>query len=199
MLFLRLDRAMSKIQSLLKDLNSKFDLPWTPQYRQDGCRITDLGSTGHWAVAATLTCALCIFLMENYLDRRQQKAFHQTKFPTEVEVTVGKIDAECKENTRNDPDLLLPRLRTNFMQSQRYGMDKIKFDMISSFYKTLATFAIILLGVLPFAWDTAEAIGEKGFFSYKIQSEIGISLIFLFLVASLGMITFLPFQMVRIS
>ena len=207
----------------MEQLNSKTELPWKPWYTQEGnVPSTDPDSIGYWALAATITFTVLVYVFENYLNQRQQKAYQQTEFPKQLEITVGKIDAELKasqkdkpatakeetkeeskakedsEEDKDKPDRnapLLPQLRSKFVKSQSYGTDKIIFGMISELYGTFETIAFLLLGFLPYMWDTAKEFGAK----YGIEGEIGISLIFLLIVTLMGMVTSLPFELVRVS
>lgn len=169
------------------------------------------GTIGYWALAATVLFTVVVYVFENYLNQRQQRSYQLTEFPKQLEITVGKIDAEVKskpiseekedtekeeksEEDKDKPDRnapLLPQLRSKFVKSQAYGMDKIVFGMFSEFYGTAESIVFLLLGYLPYSWDTAKDLGAK----WGVEGEIGVSLIFLLLVTLLGTITALPFEL----
>jgi len=203
------------MNTLIDELNSKTELPWTPLYKQNGNIMqSEPGTIGYWALAATICFTVVVYVFENYLNQRQQRSYQQKEFPKQLEVTVGKIDSELKQsnNTKtsagagskdegkesNDdkPDRnapLLPQLQSKFVKSQSYGMDKIVFGMFSELYGTAETIVYLLLGFLPYVWDTAKSFGDNQY--YKIESEIGVSLIFLLIVTLVGMVTALPFEL----
>jgi len=199
---------MMDINNLLNELNAKSEFPWTPLYTQDGTEtIDDPGSMGYWALASTIFFTMFVYIFENYLNQRQLQTYNQTEFPKQLEITVQKIDSESKtmqdtskstneEKDSEKPDRnapLLPQLRSKFTKSQSYGKDKMLFGMFSELYGTAETILFLLLGFLPYMWDTAKQIGDNQYF--RVEGEIGISLIFLLLVTVIGMVTSLPFEL----
>jgi len=164
-----------------------------------------------------------VFLFENYLDLRQKRAYHATEFPKELEEIVQKMDTEMdreqkskeseddKKDTTNEESKkeeetdgtqpktdrnkpILPQLRSTFQKAQAYGKDKIQFSIIHSFYEVTESVAFLLLGFLPYLWDCAEVIGKNHIPYMKVESEIGVSLVFMGLVTVVGTITSLPFE-----
>ena len=95
--------------------------------------------------------------------------------------------------------LFLPQLESKFSKSQAYGYDKITFGIISSIYDTTETLVFMMIGLLPYIWDAATRIGKEGTLFVIVESEIGVSLIFVALVQFIGMATSLPFEVVRLS
>lgn len=197
------------------------ELPWKPLYQQQGGgSIAVEGSESQsttsllwqWSLVATVTFTVAVYAMEGYLDARQRKAYQKTTFPEELETTVSEIDRQkpnqSKDNHNsetnqeaNQPNAtdstkpLLPQLRAKFEKAQTYGLDKINFGMIAGAYDTFESIAFLLLGFLPYAWDTAEQLGKQYFGWNENDNEIKISLIFLLIVTILGTITSLPFEL----
>jgi len=215
-----LDPSTNLVKSLLSgDFVTMSALPWTPFYTQataSGKAVENTESLlAYWAVAATVAFTVLVYVFENYLDARQKKSYHVTTFPKELETTVSVIDAEPpkqkkEEEAKTDeakggdeakkPEIdqhkpLLPQLQAKFTKSQAYGLDKINFSMFSSLYDTAETVSFLLLGFLPFAWDTAVALGETYFGYNEADDEIKITLIFLGGVTVIGMIMALPFEL----
>jgi STE24 endopeptidase len=91
---------------------------------------------------------------------------------------------------------LLPQLRSKFLNAQSYGLDKVNFSLLSSSYSTIEGASFMLLGFMPYAWDTSCNIGKWDMLRYDERTdEIKISLIFLLLTTILGTITGLPFEL----
>jgi len=85
---------------------------------------------------------------------------------------------------------LLPKLRSKFSKSQAYGMDKIKFAIASDMFNIVESVASLLLGFMPYLWDIANHVGTEKILYIKVESEIGISLIFLLLIIILKYVLF---------
>jgi len=198
-------------------------MPLTPLYQENGVDVlnpSEPGTIGYWAVALTVGFTAVVYLFENYLNQRQQLAYKLTEFPKQLELTVGIIDDETKQSssseqqtTKEEPNTdaakqqglkstddkpyrnapLLPQLREKFIKSQSYGTDKIVFGMLSELYSVTEAIVFILIGFLPFMWDAAKYFADNQY--YRVESEIGLSLIFLLLVTVLGTITSLPFEL----
>jgi STE24 endopeptidase len=181
-------------------MNAFFELPWTPSYTQSGTSSTNGDSPlAYWSLAATVAFTVFVYAFEGSLDARQKAAYQKTKFPSELDATVSKIDAERekkteKKDSKEEPKPLLEQLQAKFKSSQIYGLDKINFGMFASTYDTLESVAFLLLGFLPYAWDKSLELG-KVWFGYSGEDEIKISLIFLALVTVVGTITSLPFEL----
>ena len=194
----------------------------------------------HVIVGSTVLFTLFVFALESYLSLRQRSTYRKTKFPRELEVAVGNIDAEEEERRRkgggrekeddNDDDddakkvtneeekkeegkkkkkkkeeeglldrsaPLLPQLRSKFAAAQSYGLDKVDFSLLSSAYSTFEGTSFVLLGFLPYAWDTSCRIGRSEYLKYTDESNDGvmISLIFLGLTTIVGTLTSMPFEL----
>ena len=183
----------------------EFQLPWTPLYTQSGDAATPsdddspLSPLAYWSLAATIGFTVLVYSFEGTLDARQKAAYQKTTFPKELEMTVSKIDAERKKDTKKkeadekDSKPLLEQLQAKFKNSQAYGMDKINFGMISSTYDTLETVVFLMVGLFPFMWDKAAEVGSN-WFGWTAEDEIKISLVFLLLITLLGTVTSLPFE-----
>ena len=187
-------------------------LPWKPLYSQVSADDQKDSQTPleHWALAATVLFTLVVFLFEGLLDERQKRAYKITTFPSELEKTVGTIDAETEKSgssaasadddkKKKDGEIdthkpLLPQLKTKFVNAQAYGMDKVNFSIVSSIYGTFEGVAFLLLGFIPWAWDVSANWAESKFGWTETEHEIKISLVFLFLITIVGTITGLPFE-----
>ena len=189
--------SIDGINGHLSDMNVKMDLPWTTVYSQAGSSETTSSEEAttpleYWALALTVIFIVAVYAFEGYLDTRQKSAYKVTTFPKQLQVTVSKIDTENGDTTP-----LLPQLEDKFQSSQSYGLDKINFGMISSTYDTLEAVAFLLLGFLPYTWDTAVSLGQDYFGYSETENEIKVTLIFLSLVTLVGTVTALPFELVR--
>jgi len=191
---------LNETSTILDLLNAKSKLPWKPYYIQDGNQIDEKpmesSLVAQWSLSCTVAFIIIVFVVENYLNQRQHRAYQVADFPKRVESVVGKLDWEASKkknrDAKSEQNNLLPKLRMKFNESQSYGIDKIKFDMVSALYRTIESIAILLFGFLPYIWDTAKSIGSKGFSQFHIESEMGTALIFLLMVTIIGMITHLP-------
>jgi len=194
-------------------MDDLLQLPWKPLYSQipDADEKDSQTPLEHWALAATVLFTLAVFLFEFMLNERQKRAYKITNFPSELEQTVGSIDAETEKSGSSaasaddkkkkggkgeiDTDTpLLPQLKTRFVDAQAYGMDKVNFSIISSIYGTFEGISFLLLGFIPWAWDVSANWAESKFGWTETGNEIKVSLIFLFLVTIIGTITELPFE-----
>uniref|UniRef100_A0A7S4USK2 Ste24 endopeptidase n=1 Tax=Ditylum brightwellii TaxID=49249 RepID=A0A7S4USK2_9STRA len=208
------------IRSYIMSFAKLTELPWTPYYRQEGSSDEESSLIYTWALAATILFTIAVYSFERYLNDRQRDSYKITKFPSHLEETVGKIDAEQKEADTSSTDAaaaeektkdddatnsnkdkvdrhkpLLPQLQSKFEKSQSYGSDKINFSMVSAAYETFESVAYMLLGFLPFLWDEACSIGSTHFGYDETNDEIKVTLIFLLLVTLVGTVTALPFEL----
>ena len=167
-------------------MDDLLQLPWKPLYSQirDADEKDSQTPLEHWALAATVLFTLAVFLFEFMLDERQKRAYKITTFPSELEKTVGSIDAETEKSgssaasandeTKKDGKTtsskegeidthkpLLPQLKTKFVNAQAYGMDKVNFSIISSIYGTFEGVSFLLLGFIPWAWDVSANWAES--------------------------------------
>jgi len=216
-------RRMDKLSTIYADFSTSTELPWRPYYSQPGSVSPSEVATGsleYWVVAATILFTVVVYVFENYLNQRQALSYEITEFPKELEVTVHQIDQDTaastksadftatpqkdvKEEKTNDEDIkddkpdrnapLLPQLRAKFVKSQHYGMDKISFGMFSELYNLTETVGFLVLGFLPYIWDLSKTLGDNQY--YKVEGEIGISLIFMLVTTLIGTITSLPFEL----
>lgn len=178
-----------------------------PHYTQSPTSEADESSLFAYAIAATLAFTLLVYLFETYLDLRQRSSYFKTDFPKELQTTVGAIDAEDKSNKSNGAtenkegsdkvdksQPLLPQLQSKFSSAQSYGLDKISFSIVSSFYSLTEECVFLFYGFLPYAWDTAVSLGSKYDWTEK-DNETKITLIFLGITILLGTVTSLPFEL----
>jgi len=163
-------------------------VPSEPWYKQEGCA----GSSAIPYMAGTILFAIGVYCAESYLDRRQREMYKVKDFPVPLSDNVGRID----KNAEKGGTLLLPKLQEKFAAAQSYGLDKIQFGMIHSCYSLLESLGFLVTGFLPYAWDLAARIGAEQLpYGYKVESEIGVTLLFLVLVQLLGLVTELPFEL----
>ena len=209
-------------------------LPLTPRYTQltakglsagsgsGGADADDLFTT--YAVAATILFTLVVYLFETYLSLRQRSTYRKTKFPVELETTVGCIDAENVKQSKGGDDgtkkaaatksggeeengadskakvdrnaPLLPQLQSKFQPAQAYGLDKVNFSLFSSAYGTTEGIAFLLLGFMPYIWDESCRFGSTYLgYTSETENEIKISLIFMAYTTLIGTVTSLPFEL----
>ena len=198
----------------------------TPLYTQVPIDNNDSSSSPPslfaYAIFATLTFTLVVYLFETYLSLRQRSSYCKTEFPRELATTVGAIDAEDnKTNNANDTATnkngetinnekeeasssksnidksqpLLPQLQSKFSSAQSYGLDKSSFSIVSSLYSFIEECTFLLLGFYPYIWDTACHIGSSRFGWDAIHDEIKITLLFLGIITIVGTVTSLPFEL----
>jgi STE24 endopeptidase len=164
----------------------------------------------YWALALTIAFTLMVYIIEGYLDYRQLKSYQSTKFPEALTQTVSAIDNDANsqkvtnknintddsDNTENveKQALLLPQLQDKFRKAQAYGLDKIQFGMIASFYDVLESLFFLLYGFAPAIWDYSVQKGNDWFALHESQNEILISLLFLSFITLIGTVTSLPFE-----
>jgi STE24 endopeptidase len=164
-----------------------------------------------------------VYVFESYLSLRQRTTYQQTKFPHELEECVSIIDAQekrkdndssststaaltttTKEGDKENNNIdrtspLLPQLQAKFTSAQSYGLDKVHFSLLSSTYSTIEGIVFVLLGFMPYIWDTSCYIIKTYFHSttddYETRNEIKISLLFLGITTIIGLVTSLPFEL----
>ena len=181
---------------------------------------------------STIVFTIVVYVFEGYLSLRQRTTYRRTEFPRELEECVGAIDAEDMRSTAatiasaaasakatkkdddvedesNDNDIdrtapLLPQLRAKFTSAQSYGLDKVHFALLSSTYSTFEGVLFVMLGFLPYIWDTSCHIIAKTYLNYttttddvddETNNEIKISLLFLGITTIIGLATSLPFEL----
>lgn len=184
-------------------MDSILQLPWTPIYKQETCELPTSSDDimGYYALAFTVLFTVLVFGFEALIDVRQRVANQITEFPKQLETVVNKIDADRSSvkkkdgADKKDDETLLSQLQAKFEKAQLYGTDKIMFSIVSSIYDTIETVWFLMLGFLPYAWDMAVDIGKSRMpFGKTVESEIGITMIFLLLVQVIGMCTSFPFE-----
>ena len=213
--------AISRASTSIHQPTMLLTTPITPYYTQSPPTTAGTATESIFAHAILFTLAftLFVYLFETYLDLRQRSSYFRTDFPKELEETVRAIDSEDKpttdktgsdngnatttddnaddDNKKDKVDKsrpLLPQLQSKFSNAQSYGLDKITFSIVSSFYSLCEECVFLLLGFYPFAWDKAVEYGSKLGYSEE-SNEIKISLIFLGLTVALGTVTSLPFEL----
>lgn len=193
----------------------------TPLYTQSPIVDNDGSSSSSlfaYAIFATLTFTVAVYLLETYLSFRQRSSYCKTDFPDELASTVGAIDAEDKKTEGNstptpttaaassdnskeeasslDKSLpLLPQLRSKFSSAQSYGLDKSSFSIVSETYALLEECVFLLSGFYPYIWDAACRCGSVRFGWSDGVDEIKITLLFLGIVTLVGTVTSLPFEL----
>ena len=193
-------------------------LEWTTMYRQSSLLSESDGAGDEYektyfsmyALSFTVIFSAFVYAFEFVLDKRQAKAYKKTDFPSELKMTVSKIDAEkksAKDNGKKEeteksgedeqkPKIdrlrpLLPQLEEKFEKAQLYGTDKIKFSMFSSTFNTIVALGALLGGNVPFLWDICTSFGGR-FGWTETANEIKISVIFFILVTLIDIVISLP-------
>jgi len=136
-------------------------------------------------------------LKQNGMIKEEQPPKEEQSEEDEGQGTDGKINQKADVKSKKH-SLFLPQLKSKFSKSQAYGYDKITFGIISSIYDTTEILVFMLIGFLPYIWDVATRVGKEGTLFVTVTGEIGISLIFLAFIQLIGMVTSLPFELVRI-
>jgi len=153
----------------------------------------------------TILFTAVVYAFETYLDLRQRGKYKVEEFPKPLNDAIGRIDTatekqekkeENKSETTSASELLLPKLQKKFSAAQSYGLDKIQFGLFHSFYSLNESLLFLTIGFLPYMWDQAVRIGSEELpFGWKVESEIGVTLLFLLFVQVIGMVTELPFEL----
>ena len=140
-----------------------------PTYRQDGC-----GASAYPFLAATIIFTLVMQCWERYLDWRQHKRIRERgdRVPPELERLVDAMPTTAGESS---PAALLAKLKEKAPASRAYALDKSRFKFVSAAYSLAKALAFVLLGAMPYLWDTAEGLGQRYFGE---GHEIKVSLIF---------------------
>lgn len=197
---------------------SFLDLPWKPYYTQLGMNVQlepfnwfeHEKSLEVLALAMTIFVTVLLYSFEHWLDERQRRIYSSREFPKDLEEVVREIDKETRDkeddNDKEEKKLILTQLQAKFEKSQNYSLDKLSFGILHDFYTTIETIVFILLGALPYTWDTAISLIQKyyrssktqiAFFdsiSYETHNEIIITLVFFTLTTFLGTVTSLPWD-----
>jgi len=192
------------------------DLTIVPRYTQAsaGAYVGKAAGTvddlfGKYALVGTLVFVVVVFTFEMWLNLRQRRTYHSRKFPAHVEATVSKIDIQRSKEGKKlkqsedsiadikdkvDPDApLLPQLKSKFLSSQSYGLDKINFGIISACWGLAHSLCWTLIGAFPYMWDLSCHWGSKLGWTEE-DDEIKISLVFLLLEVLSSTLMSLPFE-----
>jgi STE24 endopeptidase len=116
-----------------------------PFYKQQGWKPEQIGDVPYLMLTLLFTCA--VFVFEFYLDVRQLSLFRSSK----------EVPAELKGSVPND----------TFLKSLSYGSDKFSFGLIEGTITFIEGIILVLLGFLPFFWDTAANLAT----SYHLISD----------------------------
>lgn len=143
-------------------------LALAPRYRQAGC-----GTSAYPFLAATILFTLLMEAWERYLDWRQHRRISErgSRVPRELEALVDGMQTSQGESS---PAALLAKLKAKAPATRAYALDKSRFKFVCTTYSLAKALAFVLLGAMPYLWDSAESIGQK----YGVGGEIKTSLIF---------------------
>jgi STE24 endopeptidase len=150
-----------------------------PLYKQVGWDKTQLGDYRFFLL--TIAFTTLVFVVEFYLDRRQLALFRSSKqVPKELEKVVST---------------------DTFKKSLSYGSDKFLFGLIEGSITFIEGVSLLLLGYLPYAWDTAETLCFRFNLTSHSNSllfqEIVITSVFVFLLTLHDTVFSLPFSLYK--
>jgi len=91
---------------------------------------------------------------------------------------------------------LVERVERKFAKAQAYGLDKSTFGFIESSIDMVLDTGLLLVGFMPYLWDTAERVAEKMGVD-PATSEVRVSLIFFLLNYIISDIYHIPFSLYR--
>jgi len=175
----------------------------TPLYRQEGSEAPPADSMYAAALTYTLMFTFAVYILEANLDDMQYAAYKVKEFPKRVKEVVLKVDAaggakrrqsvekkegeDEKEEEEEKSGPLLPRLEKTFESSQAYGVDKLRFQMLTQLFGLLEGVVFMLCGFMPYVWDLSSGIYNGG--------EIGTSLVFIGITTVISTVMELPFEL----
>jgi STE24 endopeptidase len=130
------------------------------------------------------------------IDAEEKRKDNVSSSTASTEEAVATTASATKEGDIDRTSPLLPQLQAKFTSAQSYGLDKVHFSLLSSTYSTIEGIVFVLLGFMPYIWDTSYYIIKTYFHSTnESDNEIKISLLFLGLTTIIGLVTSLPFEL----
>ena len=149
-----------------------------PYYKQEGTVV----DATYPFFSCTLLFTAFVFLFEYSLDIRQYLKFLTSKsIPKELDHPLISKDL--------------------FNKSISYGKDKFFFGLLESIFTVTESFASLLLGLLPFLWDTSTSfvlsLGLTSSSSSALYSEICTTLLFISLLTLYETLLSLPFSLYK--
>uniref|UniRef100_M4BVP2 CAAX prenyl protease n=2 Tax=Hyaloperonospora arabidopsidis (strain Emoy2) TaxID=559515 RepID=M4BVP2_HYAAE len=149
-----------------------------------------------------------VYFFETYLDVRQHRKLHETRFPEPLKEAIQGLGqytsvkskqylAEDKSDhaassAKTEPETsLLAATVAKFDSSRAYGLDKSTFGLLSGAYKQLEVTLLLVLGYLPFMWTlSGQALTALGL---EAEHEIYRALMLLTLTSVRDTIVDIPF------
>jgi hypothetical protein len=216
------------VAAIVFPMNKMMDLPWKPFYTQSGTTTTEAEEPSvmaTWSLAATIAFMVVVYCFEGSLDARQKAAYLKTTFPKELELTVGKIDADravsTQKKTKKGEAEAKEKKGADDNNEEDDGTKKDKVDdskpllgQLQAKFTSSQAYGLdkINFGMLSSTYDIIESIAflMLGFLPYMWDmatslgatwlgwtpdDEIKITLVFLLLVTLVGTVTSLPFEL----
>jgi CAAX prenyl protease N-terminal, five membrane helices len=216
------------VAAIVFPMNKMMDLPWKPFYTQSGTTTTEAEEPSvmaTWSLAATIAFMVVVYCFEGSLDARQKAAYLKTTFPKELELTVGKIDADravsTQKKTKKEEAEAKEKKAADDNNEEDDGAKKDKVDdskpllgQLQAKFTSSQAYGLdkINFGMLSSTYDIIESIAflMLGFLPYMWDmatslgatwsgwtpdDEIKITLVFLLLVTLVGTVTSLPFEL----
>lgn len=119
-------------------------LPWSLEYSQSkypyvGGHPLEIESNDSfvykWMIAGCVIFTIAVFSFENMLDRRQAKSYLKTDFPSQLEKTVSKIDAEKQQKFERKEEFEQKEEandeKENFAEEKIENHNKSKLDKLN--------------------------------------------------------------------
>lgn len=159
---------------------------WTGGYHQAGWSKSKMP-----VLEGALLFSLATKAWHFYLDYRQYSRLVTSGHivPSELAVLVDQLDVEKSKNPPEPKPLtgdaekdakaaeadgpMLPRLKSKASKAQAYNADKMRFGCFCAVLELAKGLAELLLGALPWYWDTATALCGHWGFSHPILISLG--------------------------
>uniref|UniRef100_A0A6V1WI57 CAAX prenyl protease n=1 Tax=Heterosigma akashiwo TaxID=2829 RepID=A0A6V1WI57_HETAK len=183
-----------------------------PTYRQEGWTEPSIPF-----LEGAIVLALVVFLFETYLSFRQHQLYKQKEIPAalmsvcmevdsqaskkagpsaEEKAAIEKLEGKEREEAEERLLPLAERMGRKFGKAQAYSLDKSTFGVVSSTIDIVLDNVLLLLGFMPYLWDTAErAVARCG--GDPDASEVWTSLAFFLLNFVVSDLFHTPFALYR--
>ncbi|KAF0705819.1 hypothetical protein AaE_014367 [Aphanomyces astaci] len=155
----------------------------------------------------TLAFVCIVHVFETYLDYRQHKKLHETTLPDKLSRAIRHVDEQNQAKLNNDhvqddnndhdsnKSSLLAQTTAKFETSRLYSLDKSTFKFIRDSFHFVDGLAMLLLGYMPFVWQTSRRVLASWGYYDPMANEIPLSLVFVTLTAARDMLLSLPFDL----
>ncbi|CAI5725199.1 unnamed protein product [Hyaloperonospora brassicae] len=143
-----------------------------------------------------------VYLFETYLDVRQHRKLHDSRFPAPLQEAIQGLgqyrgrQSDAADGTQLDGTIqaertVLAATVAKFDTSRQYGLDKSTFGFVRGAYQQVEATALLLLGYLPYMWTVSgQAVAALGL---DASNEIYCALMLLTLTTVRDTVVDVPF------